>query len=224
MFLPLGAPLRSPARRIEFFVPAVGTIAGSAIIARPRKSGWFVVAARLARLAEFAEFGLVERPALTAITSVPPLPGPFIAPIGTISEPRSLVGVPAFLKSAGRGAPIARLRSIRSFGVVPPGKCAFGQFLFRPPGNTRASFAARRMARPAARIVVFVFVAGHERRLFSGRGHVAILRTLESRGAFALRKPVFTYAESASLIAFSSQVYNGSGEESASKQRIEARL
>src|SRR5258708_30182616 len=51
------------------------------------------------------------------------------------------------------------------FALTLAGKTAFGEFLFRSPRSAGAALAAGRPIAPAAGIVVFVVIAGHQRSL-----------------------------------------------------------
>src|SRR5262249_49310642 len=88
--------------------------------------------------------------ALTIIAGEPPPTRP-----GAIVAPRLII-----IATAAWRAAIAAKVALLAITLV---EAALGEFLLRPPGSTGAALAPGGPVTPAAGIVVFVLVAGHER-------------------------------------------------------------
>ena len=92
---------------------------------------------------------VAEIPARRTIVVAVALAGVGLAP----TRIRLLAKRPRTVGLSGIGTPLA---------VVLPSKPALGELLFRPPRRPGAAFTAERPVTPAAGIVVFVVIAGHE--------------------------------------------------------------
>jgi hypothetical protein len=79
----------------------------------------------------------------------------------------------------------------RTLAALTLAKTPLGELLFRPPGSAGAAFASGGPVTPAAGIVVFVFVAGHEGS-HSGLSQKACAPAIEPHSH---AKPVSTFAE-----------------------------
>jgi hypothetical protein len=97
---------------------------------------------------------IAEIPAWRAITVAVALAGVGLAP----ARIRLLVVGSRAGGLAREGAPLA----VALVAIALPGKSALGEFLLRAPGGPGTALAARRAITPAAGIVVFIVVAGHE--------------------------------------------------------------
>ena len=93
-------------------------------------------------------------------------------PLAGVGLARTRIG---FFAVGFGGVGFSRIRPPLALGLaavalsseVLAGKAALGEFLFRSPGGAGAALAAGRAIAPAAGIVVFVVIAGHEWSLVS---------------------------------------------------------
>jgi hypothetical protein len=103
----------------------------------------------------------LEIPLLAASAVVPVKPSR-PRPVAVIAAGRSIV-VPAAWRAVIAAAGIGTLAALAL------AECALGEFLIRPSRRAGATLAAEGTVTPAAGIVVFVVVAGHERSRFACR-------------------------------------------------------
>ena len=154
----VGPLLATFSRRVSFLV------AEFPVLETPRRSRVITTAVRAIatrRVRAFFTATIFARPERTLLAVA--ASGRPVA-IRPITAPTRCIAI-----FAARRAIVA-LSGIRApFTVSLAAEAALGEFLLRPPRNTRAALATGRAVAPAAGIVVFIVVAGHERRSFRCR-------------------------------------------------------